>query len=121
MQSPISRLERDSPPSTSDIEAERKEAVAEAISTDLAPASAIAVLAKAETPPDALDAALKPVAAGVTGADDDTKVRVQLMFPDGSLLPVELDRDAGEALAAGLTEALSELPQRSGETSGEAQ
>jgi hypothetical protein len=111
MQTPISRLEP-SPSQAADAKAEteRKEAVAEAISTDLAPASAIAVLAKAETPVDALDAALKPVAAGVTGADDDGKVRVQLMFPDGSLLPVELDRAAGEALAAGLTEVLSELP-----------
>jgi hypothetical protein len=111
MQTSISRLEP-SPSQAADAKAEteRKEAVAEAISTDLAPASAIAVLAKAETPPDALDAALKPVAAGVTGADDDSKVRVQLMFPDGSLLPVELDRAAGEALAAGLTEVLNELP-----------
>jgi len=120
MQSPIPRLERAIPASTSEVEAEavRKEAVADAISTDLAPASAIAVLAKAETPPEALDAALKPVAAGVTGADDDNKVRVQLMFPDGSLLPVELDRAAGEALAAGLTEALNELPQAPDATTG---
>jgi hypothetical protein len=120
MQSSISRFERDAPPSPADVEAEaeRKEAVAEAISTDLAPASAIAVLAKAETPPEALDAALKPVAAGVTGADDDSKVRVQLMFPDGSLLPVELDREAGQALAAGLTEALDALPPASDAASG---
>ncbi len=83
-------------------------AVAESIATDLAPASAIALLAKADTPDDALDAALKPMAAGVTEADDDTKVRVQLMFPDGSLLPVELDREAGQALVVGLTEALNE-------------
>lgn len=120
MQSLISRLERSAPPSPADVEAEteRKEAVAEAISTDLAPASAIAILAKAETPLDALDAALKPVAAGVTGADDDSKVRVQLMFADGSLLPVELDRAAGEALAAGLTEALNELPPMADAASG---
>jgi hypothetical protein len=105
-------LRRDSAPPhlSSENEAAKKEAVAEAISTDLAPASAIAVLAKAETPSDALDAALKPIAVGVTGADDECKVRVQLMFPDGSLLPVELDRDTGHALASGLAEALNALP-----------
>jgi hypothetical protein len=102
----------DSAPDNTD--AVKREVVAEAISTDLAPASAIAVLARAETPTDALDAALKPIAAGVTSADDDAKVRVQLMFPDGSLLPVELDREAGQALAAGLTEALNELPEADG-------
>lgn len=109
MQTPSSRAEKASPQLTAEDEAAKKEAVAEAISTDLAPASAIAVLAKAETPSDALDAALKPIAVGVTEADDDTKVRVQLMFPDGSLLPVELDRDAGQALASGLAQALNEL------------
>lgn len=120
MKPPISRLVP-SPSSDADVEAEaeRKEAVAEAISTDLAPASAIAILAKAETPADALDPALKPVAAGVTGADDDNKVRVQLMFPDGSLLPIELDRDAGKALAAGLTEVLSELPPAGAASKGD--
>lgn len=44
---------------------------AESIATDLAPASAIALLEKADTADDALDAALKPIAAGVSGADDD--------------------------------------------------
>lgn len=120
MKTSISRLEP-SPSSVADVEAEaeRKESVAEAISTDLAPASAIAILAKAETPADALDAALKPLAAGVTRADDDSKVRLQLMFPDGSLLPIELDRATGEALAAGLTEALSEQPAAGGENNGD--
>jgi hypothetical protein len=93
-------------------------AVAESIATDLAPASAIALLAKADTADDALDAALKPIAVGVSGANDDTKVRVQLMFPDGSLLPVELDREAGQALVVGLTEALNE-PLASESTPGQ--
>lgn len=111
----IVESEQQSP--SEDSEALKKEAVAEAISTDLAPASAIAVLARAQTPVDALDAALKPMSAGVTAADADDKVRVQLLFPDGSLLPVELGRDAGQALAAGLTQALGELPAAEGAVS----
>ncbi len=89
--------------------------MAEAIATDLAPASAIALLAKAETAENALDAVPKPIAAGVSDADDETKLRVQLMFPDGSLLPIELDREAGHALVSGLTAALSEPPASSTE------
>ena len=85
----------------------KRQAVAVAIATELAPEVAIALLAKTEKahPGDA-DAALQPVAAGVSASDEDGKIRVQLMFENGAILPVELDKEAGQALILGLQEGL---------------
>ena len=89
------------------LDAIKREAVAAAIATELAPEVAIAMLAKTdkENPEDA-DAALQPIAAGVSASDDENKIRVQLVFESGAILPVELDKDAGQALIHGLQEGL---------------
>ena len=82
--------------------------VDKAISTELAPAVAIALLAKSDHAPDSPVPALECLAAGVSAADDQDKVRVQLMFENGAILPVEMSREAGEALTNGL---VTELQQ----------
>ena len=46
--------------------------------------------------------ALDILGAGVSEATDDGKVRVQLMFDSGAVLPVEMSAAAGKALEAGL-------------------
>ena len=86
----------------------KRQAVATAIATELAPEVAIALLAKTEKehPGDA-EAALQPIAAGVSASDEDGKIRVQLMFENGTILPVELDKEAGLALIHGLQEGLN--------------
>ena len=78
-----------------------------AIATDLAPAVAIALLAKTDRAPDAPAPALQCLAAGVSSAEDDGKVRVQLVFDNGAVLPVEMSVAAGEALSTGLSEELA--------------
>lgn len=78
-----------------------------AIATDLAPAVAIALLAKTDQAPDAPAPALQCLAAGVSPAEDDDKVRVQLVFDNGAVLPVEMSVAAGEALSTGLSEELA--------------
>lgn len=78
-----------------------------AIATELAPAVAIAVLEKSEQAPGMPPAALEVLAAGASASQVDGKVRVQLMFEGGAVLPIEMSAAAGAALSAGLT---SELP-----------
>jgi hypothetical protein len=82
----------------------RKSKVDAAIATELAPAAAIAVLEKASSAPGAPDPALDVLGAGVSEATEDGKVRVQLMFASGAVLPVEMSTAAGKALEAGLAE-----------------
>ena len=84
-----------------------KSEVDRAIATELAPAAAIALLDKTGATADSLAPALDALAAGVSPATDDSKVRVQLIFDSGEILPVEMSVQAGEALAAGLSKDLS--------------
>ena len=87
----------------------KKSATNVAITTELAPAVAIALLDKTEQPPGAAAPALDCLAAGATPSETDGKVRVQLMFENGAVLPVEMSIAAGAALARGLAE---ELPKK---------
>lgn len=84
----------------------RKSATNVAIATELAPAVAIALLDKSQLAPGAPPAALDCLAAGVSASQTRGKVRVQLMFDNGTVLPVEMSIAAGEALSNGLSEEL---------------
>ncbi len=80
-----------------------------AITTELAPAVAIALLAttaKARAARDGLEPALDVLAAAVVASGSAEKVRLQLLFDTGTVLPVEMPTDAGEALKQGLTDVL---------------
>ena len=77
-----------------------------AIATELAPAVAIALLDKTEQPPGAPAAALDVLAVAATPSEIDGNVRMQLMFENGAVLPVEMSVDAGVALSKGLQEEL---------------
>ena len=80
-----------------------------AIATELAPAVAIALLEKTEQAPGAAAPSLDCLAAGVTPSETEGKVRVQLMFENGAVLPVEMSTAAGIALSKGL---VAELPKK---------
>lgn len=80
-----------------------------AISTELAPAVAIALLDKSTQEPGSPAPALDVLAAGVCASETDGNVRVQLMFPNGTVLPVEMSTDAGAALSKGLNQ---EIPAK---------
>ena len=80
-----------------------------AIATELAPAVAIALLDKTEQAPGAAAPSLDCLAAGATSSETEGKVRVQLLFENGAVLPVEMSIAAGAALAKGLAE---ELPRK---------
>lgn len=79
------------------------------IAQELAPAVAIAVLEKSEQAPGDPPAALEVLAAGASSSEIAGNVRVQLMFYDGTVLPVEMSAAAGAALSAGLAH---ELPAK---------
>ena len=81
----------------------RDKLVDEAVATELAPAAAIALLSTADRDENAPTPALECLAAGAAASVDDDKVRVQLMFENGAVLPVEMSREAGQALNDGLT------------------
>ena len=83
-----------------------------AIAKKLAPAAAIALLDKTEQASDSLAPALDILGAGVSQAEADGKIRVQLAFDGGEILPVEMSVHAGKALAAGLTEELGTKKKR---------
>ena len=87
----------------------KKSATNVAIATELAPAVAIALLDKTDQPPGAAAPALDCLAAGAAPSETDGKVRVQLMFENGAVLPVEMSIAAGVALSKGLAE---ELPKK---------
>ena len=86
----------------------RKSPTSVAIATELAPAVAIALLDKAGLAPGEAPAALDCLAAGAVPSAEDGKLRVQLMFENGAVLPVEMSLDAGAALAKGLVEELAD-------------
>lgn len=95
----------------------RRSATHLAIAKELAPAVAIALLDKTEQAPGAPAPALECLAAGATPSETAGKVRVQIMFDNGAVLPVEMSTDAGAALAKGLEEQLpDELPHKSPES-----
>ena len=78
-----------------------------AITTDLAPAMALALLAstaQARAERDALEPAFDALAAAVVRSSSPDKVRLQLLFNKGAVLPVEMDAEAGLALSGGLAE-----------------
>lgn len=79
-----------------------------AITTELAPAVAIALLEKTVQAPGAPAPALDALAAGVSASEEEGKVRVQLVFENGAVLPVEMSVAAGAALSSGLSK---ELPK----------
>ena len=81
-----------------------------AITTDLAATVAIALLAttaKARAERDGLEPALDVLAAAVVASGCAEKVRLQLLFEKGTVLPLEVPLDAAKALNRGLTEELS--------------
>ena len=80
-----------------------------AISTELAPAVAIALLEKTVQLPGEPSPALDVMAAGVTPSEIDGKVRVQLLFENGAVLPVEMSEAAGSALSSGLSGELTKV------------
>ena len=89
----------------------KKSKIDEAITKKLAAAAAIALLEKTEHSPDALAPAMEILGAGVSRAHSDAKIRVQLAFDGGEILPVEMSAQAGRALAAGLTEEIAAKPK----------
>jgi len=78
------------------------------IATELAPAVAIALLDKTEQPAGAPAPALDVLAVAAAPSEIDGNVRMQLMFENGAVLPVEMSVDAGAALSKGLDK---ELPK----------
>ena len=79
-----------------------------AITRDLAPSVAIALLAttaRARAARDGLEPALEVLAAAVVASGSAEKVRLQLLFDRGAVLPVEMPTAAGEALRNGLVQA----------------
>lgn len=79
-----------------------------AIATELAPAVAIALLDKTQQAPGDPAPALDVLAAGAAPSEIEGNVRVQLVFENGAVLPVEMSAEAGAALSKGL---LAELPK----------
>jgi len=86
-----------------------------AVTTDLAPAIALALLsttAKARAARDELEPALDALAAAVVRSSSEAKLRLQLLFDKGAVLPIELDIEAAEALTRGLAEYLGSAHRR---------
>lgn len=79
-----------------------------AITTELAPAVAIALLDKTEQLPGEPAPALDVLAVAAIPSEIKGNVRMQLMFENGAVLPVEMSADAGAALSKGLQ---NELPK----------
>lgn len=80
-----------------------------AIARELAPAVAIALLEKTEQAPGAAAPSLDCLAAGAAPSETKGKVRVQLLFDNGAVLPVEMSNAAGAALSKGLAQ---EIPKK---------
>ncbi len=82
-----------------------------AITTELAAAVAISLLqttARARRSRDAMEPALECFAVGVEDSSQHRdRVRLQLLFVGGTVLPVEIRRDAGESLAGELADWLA--------------
>lgn len=78
-----------------------------AITTNLAPQVAIALLAttaKARAARDGMEPALDVLAAAVVACGFAEKVRLHLLLHAGDVLPVELTREAATALTRGLVD-----------------
>ena len=80
-----------------------------AIATELAPAVAIALLDKTMQAPGDPPPALDVLAVGAVPSEIEGNVRMQLVFDNGAVLPVEMSAEAGAALSKGL---LQELPKK---------
>ena len=80
-----------------------------AIATELAPAVAIALLDKTEQSPGDPAPALECLAVAAAPSESIGKVRLQLLFENGAVLPVEMTTEAGAALSKGLS---AELPKK---------
>ena len=96
-------------PKTAVAKRTKKSATNVAIATELAPAVAIALLDKTEQSPDAPAPALDCLAAGASSSETTGKVRVELLFDNGAVLPVEMSKAAGAALSKGLAK---EVPKK---------
>ena len=86
-----------------------------AVTTELAPAMALALLsttASARSNRDELEPALDVLGAAVVRSGSPDKVRLQMLFDKGAVLPVELTLDAAEALSKGLAEYLGSSQRR---------
>lgn len=82
-----------------------------AIATELAANVAIALLAttaKARAARDGMTPALDVLAAAVVSSGCADKVRLQLLFEEGAVLPLEVAVEAAEALKKGLADELAE-------------
>lgn len=85
-----------------------------AVTTDLAPTMALALLAttaKARATRDELMPAMGVMVAAVVRSSSADRVRLQLMFEKGVVLPIEMSLDAAKAFTKGLTDYL-ESPRR---------
>ena len=95
---------------------DRRTALEIAITTELVPTMAIAMLAttaKARASRDDLDPALECLAADVSLDGDEEKLRLKLLFDKGDVLPVEMPIGAGERLSErldGVLHGASESP-----------
>lgn len=86
-----------------------------AVTTELAPAMALALLAttaKARAGRDDLEPALDVLGAACVRSSSSDKVRLQMLFDKGAVLPVELPIDAAVALCKGLVEYLGSSQRR---------
>lgn len=86
-----------------------------AVTTDLAPSMALALLAttaQARASRDELEPALDALAAAVVRSSSDHRLRLQLLFERGAVLPIDLDMEAAEALNRGLVEYLGSAQRR---------
>ncbi|MEP7101277.1 MAG: hypothetical protein ABI781_12255 [Burkholderiales bacterium] len=86
-----------------------------AVTTDLAPSIALALLsttAQARASRDELEPALDALAAAVVRSSSEDKLRLQVLFDKGAVLPIELDMEAAEALSRGLAEYLASAQRR---------
>jgi hypothetical protein len=82
----------------------RKSETDVAIANELAPAVALALLEKTEQSPGGASPALDVLAAAAAPSETTGKVRVELLFESGSVLPVEMSDAAGAALSKKLAE-----------------
>ena len=86
-----------------------------AVTTELAPAMALALLSttsKARSNRDELEPALEVFGAAVVRSSSPDKVRLQLLFDKGAVLPIELSIEAATALSKGLAEYLGSSQRR---------
>jgi hypothetical protein len=77
-----------------------------AIATELAPAVAIALLGETDRAKGEPAAALEPLGAGAVASEADGKLRVQLLFENGAVLPIEMTDATAQALGKGITKEL---------------